>query len=90
MLRIEINDKGGGRMDACGSPKDLVENMLRAISWLYHDFEDMEPGLGDYLRGILGAAVEDDECPVWTEDQDRQGVRIDLPAEKTGGKTDDN
>lgn len=78
MLKFEINDKGGGRMDAYGSPKDLTENMLRAISWLYHEFEDIEPGMGSYLRAILGAAVADDECPVWTEDQDRQGVRIDL------------
>lgn len=78
MLKIEINDKHGGRMDAYGSPKDLVEDMLRAINWLYCEFEDMEPGLGDYLRGILGAAVEDDECPVWTENPDRQGAWIDL------------
>lgn len=79
MLKFEINDKSGGRMDACGSPKDLVEDMLLAINWLYFELEDMEPGLGGYLRGILGAAVEDDECPVWTEDQDRQGVMIRLP-----------
>lgn len=90
MLRIEINDKRGGRMDADGSPKDLVEDMLQAINWLYFALENMGPGLGDYLRYILGAAVEDDECPCWTNKQDRQDMRIVLPIEKTGGKTDDN
>lgn len=79
MLKFEIDDKHGGRMDAYGSPQDLVEDMLRAINWLYCDLESVEPGLGDYLRYILGAAVEDDECPCWTDNPDRQGVRIDLP-----------
>lgn len=90
MLRVEVNDKGAGALYFEGELETVATDVCCAIGWTYHSIKECDPEEAAAFRAIIQSVILDDDSPLWKLEPKSEGTMIVLPAEMTGGKTDDN